>query len=213
MKSDKIEKYIQNNITLNFTYPDKDKMKIVDNTKTPNLFVTHFYELADGDFPNNIDTVTYPPNQNTFAVTYYAKNKGENKFTDEYRDCWIRRCQATYPSLVRDMHFTYLLKDYNERFDLFDEIIYSVDYDVNQGADVVIKNDGKTYYVNLYVNTQKSNDFIDKKKDIRHPKHDKVEIHLPIDKSDSKKIQLSNGKDMWLYSKEHIKQLRETIYN
>ncbi len=30
---------------------------------------------------------------------------------------------------------------------------------------------------------------------------------------DSKKIQLSNGKDMWLYSRKHIKQIRNQIYN
>ena len=213
MKSDKIEKYIKNNVTLEFNYPDKDKMKVIDNTKTPELFVNHFYELCNGEFPNNINTVTYPPNQNTFAVTYYGKNKGENKFTNEYRDCWIRRCQVTYPSLVRDMHFTYLLHDYNNKFDLFDDIEYSVDYDVNKGADVVIKHDNETYYVNLYVNTNKSQNFIDKKKSVRHPEHDYIEIHIPIDKKDSKKIQLSNGKDMWLYSKKHIKQIRNQIYN
>lgn len=141
------------------------------------------------------------------------KSQNANKFTDKYRKCWKRRCQVTYPSLVRDMHFVYLLNDFNDRENIFDNIQYDPELDVKEGADAVIEKDNVIYYINLYVNTDKSKAYLDKKKSYRHPDHNCKEIHLPIDRNDkkNKNIELKDRSDLWLYSESHIEEIIEQI--
>jgi len=215
LKHKKLEKYLQQHVGLNFTRVADEKMDKVDRTRPIVTFVEFFYELSDGTFPEEQDGYSTPPTQATFATLYYQhnKNEGANRFTTEYKDCWTRRAEVSYPSLVRDMHFTYLLQDLDKTLDLFDSVEYDPIKDIKHGADSIIEHDGETYYVNLYVDTNKSQTFLEEKKDHRHPEHDHTEIHLPIQRNDerNKELELADGSDIWLYSMEHVAEILELV--
>lgn len=207
----KLEKTVSS-YELNFRQVDDNIMSVVDDTKC-DPFIKFMYEVSSGDFPQNTDGYTEPVSQDEFARMYYHQNKGSRNFDEEYKDGWIRRAQVTYPSLIRDMHFCYLMMDYNEENDVFDNIEYSIELDVKYGVDLLVEMNGEKYFVNLYVDSDKSNSYLDKKKDHRHPQHDATEVHLPISRTDSDKktIKSSNGKDIWLYSQGHIDELISQI--
>lgn len=214
-RTQKLEQYLRENITLEFCHPPEDKMSVVDNAGTEVTFVEFFFDMARGEFPENQNGYSKPPTQGMFATAFfsYHKDRGIATFTEEYRECWKRRCQVTYPSLIRDMHFAYLLQDYNHKTGTFDSVIYDPEKDVKEGADAIIKKDGKTYYVNLYVDTDKSHAFLEEKKDHRHPEHNFTEIHLPMSRHDSrnKKVDLADGSDIWLYTEEYIEEIVNSI--
>jgi hypothetical protein len=214
-KHKKLEEYLQNKVSLNFTRVADEKMDKVDRTRPAVTFVEFFYELSQGDFPEQQNGYSNPPTQATYATLYYHhnKNEGANRFTEDYEDCWTRRAEVTYPSLIRDMHFTYLLQDLNDELDLFDSVEYDPIKDIQHGADSIIESDGTTYYVNLYVDTKKSRSFLSEKKDHRHPEHNHTEIHLPIQRNDerNKNLELVDGSDIWLYSDEHVQEVINII--
>lgn len=196
------------NIT--FTRVDDDIMDVVDYTKAPESFIGFILNESLGDFPDDQDGYTDPISQEEFAQKYYNKYKNKvDTFTEEYKLGWFRRCQVSYTSLIRDIHFYYLVKDFNEENNVFDSVEYSVEMDVEHGVDMVIKHEGETYYINLYVDSDKSQAFLDEKKDHRHPDHTATEIHLPISASDPDKkvIQSANDMDIWLYSDTHLSEI------
>lgn len=190
---------------------DDSIMDEVDNHRPPTTFVDFFYTMCDGDFPQNAEGYASPPSQQDFALAFFFHHQkdGASKFTDEYKDAWIRRAQVAYPSLVRDMQFIYLLSDYNDTHSVFDSIDYDPEKDIKEGVDAIIEAGGETYYVNLYVDTQKSRDFLDTKKNTRHPSNDATELHLTVSRNDSRNetVRMSNGEDIWLYSEAHVEDL------
>lgn len=214
-RTDKLESYLKDKVTLNFSHPSKDKMSIVDRTGTNTTFVEFFFDMASGDFPEDKKSYSKPPTQGMFATAFFShhKKQGANRFTDEFRECWRRRCEVTYPSLVRDMHFAYMMIDYNLSTQVFDSVQYDPEKDVKEGADAIVRNNNDTYYINLYVDTKKSNAYLDEKKNHRHPNHENKEIHFPIDKhsENCKTIELADGNDIWLYDKSNIERIKDII--
>lgn len=209
-KSKRLEEYIGNNLRLDFNRTDSEKMDVIDRTKPPRTFVEFFFdEMMDSNIP---DEYCEPPTQALFANAFYSVHDGKN-FTEEYRNCWIRRAQVTYPSLIRDMHFAYLLDDYNELNGEFDSIEYDAEKDIKEGADAIIQKGAETYYINLYVDTDKSRTFLEEKKDHRHPDNSYKEIHIPMKRNDERntEIELLDGSNIWLYSREHIQDIVDAI--
>lgn len=214
-RTDKLESYLRNKVTLNFSHPPKEKMSIVDETRTSTTFVEFFFDMASEDFPENKKSYSKPPTQGMFATAFFShhKKQGANRFTEKFRKCWRRRCEVTYPSLVRDMHFAYMMIDYNLNSQTFDSVQYDPEKDVKEGADAIVTNNNDTYYINLYVDTEKSNAYLDKKKDHRHPNHTNTEIHLPIDRESEncKTVKLADGNDIWLYNESNIERIKDII--
>lgn len=212
---ERLEKYLRDKVTLNFSRPPDDKMEVVDKTRTPTTFVEFFFEMCDGNFPDDPRGYSEPPTQGMFANAFYShhNSQGSERFTPEYKECWIRRCEVTYPSLLRDMHFSYLIQDYNDRESTFDRVTYNPEKDVRDGADAIVEKDDELYYVNLYVDTEKSRAFLDEKKDHRHPEHNHTEVHLPMSRYDSrnKRLEIADRSDIWLYTEEYIREIVEAV--
>lgn len=212
--SEKIEEFLIENVELTFTRTDRNKMKTVDNTKLPFSMVELFFEMVDGDFQNGS---ALPPTQADYAVVLYHRGKAQNgtRFNEEYRKCWFRRAEVTYPSLVRDMHFKYLLEEYQERTNAFDEVRYDLEDDVENGADAIIIDGDTEYHINLYVNTRKSQSYLKQKKNYRQDEKEAVDLHFPTSKNDekNKQLELDNGVNFWLYSEAHIEEIDRLIHS
>lgn len=209
----KLKKELTKN-PLNFTPQrqiDSGRMKTVDNHRPPTTFVEFFYRMCDGDFPDNPDGYSSPPSQSDYSLAFffYHKKEGAAKFDDEYQKAWVRRAEVAYPSIVRDMQFVYLLADYNDTHQEFDSVRYDPERDIKEGVDAIVEAYGETYFINLYVDTKKSQKFLNKKKSGRHPSNDAIELHLPISRNDSRNdiVYSSNNNDVWLYSEEHVEDL------
>lgn len=204
---EKIEKQLQEQ-ELSFTQVEDDLMETVDYTRSPVSFVRFMFYMSDGN-PHEFD---YLPTQEDLANHYfdYHKEKDLDTFTEKYRPAWKRRVEVSYTSIVRDIHFYHLLKEWNRDNEIFDTVKYSVELDVEQGVDILIEFEGEEYYLNLYVDTSKANAFVDEKKDHRHEEHDATEIHIPLNPNDAKIVE-TEGDDVWLYSEDHISQILATV--
>lgn len=212
-KYERLEKDLKSG-PLEFKSVEDDVMDVVDTTQPPTMMAEFFYEMAEGRFPKDSSAYARPPDQRTFAQAFYHSHadQGANTFTEEYKDGWIRRCQVTWPSLVRDMHFVYLLQSHPLASEL-ESVEYDLQKDIKEGVDAIVTHDGKTYYVNLFVDTDKSHRFLDQKKSSRHPSHNATEIHIEASRNDSRKkeLRMKNGRSLWLYSDGHIEELLEQL--
>jgi hypothetical protein len=107
----------------------------------------------------------------------------------------------TYPSLIRDLHFLYLLQESN----LFESIEYSMEQDYYNGLDIKIDHNEKTYFVSLFIDTQRST-FYKRRKTIRHDYSEVHEIELKVNFSS-----LSTSGKIYLLNQTHINKLAEEI--
>lgn len=204
-RASKLESEIRSQ-SLDFGSRNPQHMDTVDNHRPPTTFVEFFYEKDGFGFPSSSDGYYEPPTQDEFALGFFFTHKkdGAKLFTDEYREAWERRARVAYPSLVRDLHFFFLLSEYNERHNVFDRVDYDPQMDIKNGVDAIIESGDKTYYVNLYVDTSKSQRFVEQKKSHRHPSNNAIELHLTVSRNDSRN---KNVGDFWLYSEEHIEDM------
>lgn len=216
VRKEEFEDLIENNVELdipnNTEYIDK-----IDRCSTPKPMAYIFYELADGDFSENNDGEFDPPKQDEYAeyaFEYFKEHSENNQYFDEkYRSSWMQRLKNTWASLMRDVHFSLMMFKEQTESEPFDDVDFDVEKDVNDGVDFIVNNEEQEYHINLFVDTSKSRNFLDKKKDHRHPeKRDVTELEVPL-KIDGKKkeIQTSGDRDMWLFSEDHIEAVNEVI--
>jgi hypothetical protein len=81
------------------------------------------------------------------------------------------RLNRTYPSLIRDLHFLYLL-EYSRQFEVVE---YSMKQDYYNGLDLKVERSGKKVFVSLFVDTSRAR-FFKGKKSIRHDYSEVEEI-------------------------------------
>lgn len=112
------------------------------------------------------------------------------------------RVLRSYPSLVRDVHFTKFLRERSKSA----EIIYNTDLDIKHGIDLMIIYKGRNYAVNLY--TQTSRAFIGRhKKAFRHEEFSNaVYIELPVNFEGSRK-----SGEFFLYGERERIDLRNIL--
>lgn len=201
----KLESMLQSQ-SLRFGDANADNLNTIDNTQPPTTFVEFFYGKDGFSFPEDADGYYEPPTQEEFALGFFFshKSQGASSFTEENHAAWERRARVAYPSLVRDLHFFFLLSEYNNKHNVFDSVRYDPEMDIKHGADAIIEVEDETYYVNLYVDTAKSNKFIDKKKSHRHPANNAIELHLTVSREDARNKKVG---DFWLYSEQHIEDM------
>jgi hypothetical protein len=147
------------------------------------------------------------PTQKEFCDYYLSENKeffDTNNFTAEITEGLKARLYRTYPSLIRDLHFSAYVK---ENFDTA-EIIYNRKLDVEEGIDLLIIYDGKYWGINLYTDTKRAHDGREKKEN-RHTKFDNViYVELPVEFKGSVKCG-----QFFLYGEKEYKQILKTINN
>lgn len=174
------------NIHLSFL---KNKLYQVENEIQFPYFVNSFY-----DYIIHTNTI---PNQGQFFQAYYSEHKHNLPNMDNEMLLALKaRLYRAYPSYVRDMLFAKLLYDKTD----FEDIIYDIDLDINEGVDVLVIERGIKYAINLYVATYRSKNYRKIKHD-RHPNKDKsyVDIDLPLDLKHAMKIS-----NLYVYSNKHI---------
>lgn len=215
--SDHIEEFLKD-VELKFGKPS-DR---IDDVKAEVPLVEIFNELGEG---NMDDGDFVPPTQSEYADFGYiilknnASSRNSHMFSEEYREDWKGRLRRTWPSLVRDSHFSTKI---NQESESFDAVSDGIEQDL-KGADSVIVDDGTEYHVNLFVDSKKSNKYFKHKKSNRQEKSIMMDdmaddgpvnivVTTDIDgEGASEKINSRNNRDIYLYSDEHIEAVKKVI--
>jgi hypothetical protein len=161
------------------------------------IFLTPFYKFVY--LNNNV------LNQNDFYEYYLSENKkyfDENIFEAEILEGLRARIFRTYPSLVRDLHFSLFVSE-NIKEAL---IVYNRKLDVEEGIDLLIKLKDKLYAINLFTDTTRAH-FGREKKLLRHTPFNNVQyVELPVNFKGSVKCG-----DFFLYGETELNQIKKTI--
>lgn len=181
-------------ITLNF---DKVINKSIENdSKLPPFIKTFYYFIL---IYNKI------PTQEEFWDEYIKDDYVTDIIKDKDKKVGLKsRLFRVYPSLVRDIHFSLLLKDKSKNCD----VIYNIDLDYFNGIDILIEYKKNLYGINLYVDTGRSKYYRGKKYG-RHKKITNVTtIDIPVIFSEDNK-----HKDFFLYGEEQINLIKNNLIN
>ncbi|TGV00680.1 TaqI family restriction endonuclease [Flavivirga rizhaonensis] len=145
------------------------------------------------------------PSQDEFYNYYLANNKSwfnSTPLTKEVYDGLKARIYRTYPSLIRDLHFSKLISENATDY----KVIYNTNLDVKEGIDLLVIVNNKNIAINLYTKTKRA--VIGRiKKESRHIPYDNITyIELPVEFNGSNEIG-----DFFLYGNREIAQLEEKI--
>lgn len=162
------------------------------------MFLTPFYKYV-----YNTNSVL---DQNDFYNYYLSENKFffvANKFDLEILEGLKARIYRTYPSLVRDLHFSLFV---NEKFEEA-RVIYNRKLDVEEGIDLLIKLKDKFYAINLFTDTTRAHIGREIKKS-RHTPFENVQyVELPVK---------FNGSficgNFFLYGEAELNEIKKIIY-
>lgn len=155
--------------------PAKDeKRQESENAKVP-PFIQVFYYL--------FFSYLKIPSESEFWETYLTWVGGENASgfiqigEDIFPTKGLRdRLNRTYPSLIRDLHFLYLLDESGS----FKQVDYSMDRDYFSGLDLRINNGDMEIFVSLFINTSRSR-YFKRKKTTRHDYSKVHEVEFIVD--------------------------------
>lgn len=161
------------------------------------MFLTCFYD--------NILQTQQVLDQRGFAVTYVKSNLEwlrKQNFSKEIKQGLIARIFRTYPSLIRDLHFSLMLKEKNE----YKNVLYNMKLDTVHGIDVILEYKNKLFGISLFTNTRNANEFRNNKLK-RHVRFDNINyIELPVNFHGSNKCG-----DFYLYGTREINLLTKII--
>ncbi|MBT5531263.1 MAG: TaqI family restriction endonuclease [Cytophagia bacterium] len=183
-------------VSFNLTFINIRNQKAEWGIKFP-IFLNSFYKFIY----NNKKL----PSQDEFYNYYLANNNSwfkSNSLTDVVLTGLKARIYRTYPSLIRDLHFSKVL---SEKFSDY-LVIYNTNLDVIEGIDLLVIANNKNIAINLYTNTKRA--FTGRtKKENRHIQYDNIcYIELPV----AFKGSVEKG-DFFLYGNREIVQLEEKI--
>lgn len=176
------------NYTLSFI---QEKNTTVEWNMYLPMFVPAFYEflLRTSKIPTQIEYYKNYLNINTIFFS-------ENNFNHEIINAIKARVYRTYPSLVRDIHFTKFLSENLTN----SSVIYNQSLDIKEGIDLLIINNNKYYAINLFTETNRA--FHGRqKKTLRHTNYTNIKyIDVPVDFKGSVKCG-----DFFLYGEREMK--------
>ena len=119
----------------------------------------------------------------------------------EMREGIYARAARAYPSIVRDLHMSLMVRDAG----VFDSVIYDKEVDMYDGIDIEIVQNSQLYGVKLYVDTKNARFYRDAK-DYRHTAYKGKIVDMPLNLSDGDR----HG-DIYLYAGRHVAKLKEMI--
>lgn len=111
------------------------------------------------------------------------------------------RIKRTYPSLLRDIHFLFLLKE----SEIFEDVNYSMKKDYYNGLDLSLKYRGKLYHASVFIDTMRGSHYKNRKR-YRHDYQDVCEVELAV-AFDS----LTLVGNIYLLNRDHIALLKDLI--
>ncbi|WP_194775026.1 hypothetical protein [Pararhodonellum marinum] len=185
---------------LDYSGENKPKDPNVENASIP-PFIQSFYYLFFKDLRI--------PTENEYCETYLEFIGGDvngNVLVSGLvlcKDGLLNRMKRTYPSLVRDLHFIYLL----EESEIFEEVEYSMRKDYFNGLDIRLIYNKIEFYVSLFIDTTRGV-YFKKKKRTRHDFSTVNEIEFNVAFSSLKKVG-----NFYLLTPEHVKILLERVNN
>lgn len=212
-RSTKLENYLENECSFDLVR-NVSNLGEVDRSTTPTPIVELFYRFGEGDYPENINSYIEPLDQEEFAnkvYDYCKENTNGNSFRTETKEAWIQRIKKAWASIVRDVHFAFMMFEYQEENDCFDMVNFSIEKDINAGADLIIENENQTYHINLFINSKKSRQFFNKKKKERQANKEAIDIEVPMNFGGPKKELDNRGNSIWLYNENHIQSIDDII--
>lgn len=219
LRKEQFEEFLEDNIKINIP-SNSDYINEVDHSETPEPMAYVFYRMSNGDFPEDNNGEFEPPKQNEYAeyaYNYFKENSDDETeiFDEKYKEAWMQRLKNTWASLIRDVHFSFMMFKRQKENNPFNDVEFDVEKDVEEGVDFIVEEDEKEYHINLFVNSKKSQEFVNKKKKNRHPdKEDNViEIEVPLDIDGEKKEINTSGSDLWLFSDKHVNAIENLIKN
>lgn len=112
------------------------------------------------------------------------------------------RLNRTYPSLIRDLHFLYLIEESGK----FDKVDYSMDRDYYNGLDLKITYKKQDIYVSIFIDTSRSRYFKHKKTE-RHDYSIINEIEFQVSFNSLSKIGY-----IYLLNNKHVELLENMIH-
>ena len=183
---------------LDYSGEKMPKDPIVENAKIPPFIQSFYYLFFKG---------LKVPTENEFCETYLELVGGNirgNVFIDGLMlntDGVLNRMKRTYPSLIRDLHFLYLI----EESGIFEDVEYSMKKDYFNGLDIRIVFNGIEFYVSLFIDTHRG-DYYKKKKRTRHDYSTINEVEFSVAFSTLKKVG-----NFYLLTPEHIEILKERV--
>lgn len=145
------------------------------------------------------------PNQRTYFDFYMSENNNfflANNFSNQILEGLKARIYRTYPSLVRDVHFSAFVK---ERLNGY-HVLYNRKLDVEEGVDLMIYISTAYYGINLYTDTLRAH-MSRKKKGNRHTTFKNViYLELPVNFKGSDKCG-----DFFLYGNTELNLIKLNI--
>lgn len=212
-RSTQLEEYLTNECSFDLV-KNPDNIHEVDRSTTPVPIVELFYRFGTGNYPQNLTEYIKPLTQDKFAKEVYEfcrENSNNNSFRKETKDAWFQRIKKAWASIIRDVHFAFMMFEYQDKNQAFDNVYFSIKKDIEEGADLVIEDKGITYHINLFINSRKSRQFFDKKKKERQSKKTAIDIEVPMNFGGPKKELQNKGDNIWLYTREHVESINELI--
>lgn len=213
-RTQKLENHLSKECSFS-TLTNPDNMEEVDFSRTPRPIVELFYEFGDGDFPNDQNAYLEPVRQDLYAhaAYMYCKRHTDNphNFREETKNAWLQRFKKAWASITRDLHFSYMMLEYQAEHDLYDGAYFSLDKDINEGADFIVVQD-REYHINLFVDSNKSRKFVDKKKSHRQGNKKPIDLEVPMTFNGTKKSLKTSKDDIWLYCDKHVEAV-DTVVN
>jgi hypothetical protein len=183
---------------LNYNGEKKIKDITIENTKFPpfiQVFYYHFFAFFK------------IPTQDEFIQTYFnwlgGVKDGFVIFLDKKYDAekLSYRILRTYPSLIRDLHFFYLLNESNR----FEKVSYSMQKDYFNGLDLEIVFHGETSYISIFIDSVRGK-YFKKMKTKRHDYTNINEIEFSVDFNSLSKIG-----NILLLNNNHIEEIIEYL--
>ncbi|WP_225587033.1 hypothetical protein [Algoriphagus sp. Y33] len=183
--------------------------------------LTYSGESKPKDF--KVEHTKFPPFIQVFYYLFFASLKipSENDFIESYINSFGKiennhfifkgevfdlgglknRILRTYPSLIRDLHFVYLLIESAK----FDKVTYSMRTDYMDGLDIKISYLNVDYFISLFINTSRAQ-FYKREKENRHDYAGIKQVEFSVDRFSLKKC----GKIL-LLTESHIDSLVLTL--
>lgn len=182
------------------------------------------YSPAKGSKDDDAEKAKLPPFIQVFYYLFfsYLRIPSEKEFWDTYLE-WIgginennevliegikyqteglkNRLNRTYPSLIRDIHFIYLL----EQSKKFEEVEYSLEKDYFNGLDIKVTYKKQEVYVSLFIDTDRSR-FYKEKKTRRHDYSIVKEIEFSVGFNS-----LTKKNNIYLLNSSHCEFLEKLI--
>ena len=180
---------------ISLTFPLHKNERIEWGIRLP-IFLNSFYKF--------IFNKQKLPTQEEFYNYYISENKTIDllKLTPDEKLGVKGRIFRTYPSLVRDFHFSKLLSKRKNNY----EVIYNTNLDVQEGIDLLIKKGTENIAINLYTNTKRAIE-ARKKKGNRHTVYSNIKyIDLPVNFKGSFKLG-----DFFLYGNDDADNLDKLL--